>query len=628
MAIAGLNEQAGDDLRTADHTNQPAWQNAAQVLLISVLLLIPCFWQSRIQAGDLSSHLYNAWLATLINQGQAPGLWIEHRSNNVAFDVAMQWLLQQAGPGLAQRIPAAASVLIFGWGALAFISAIAGKNKWWFTVPVVWMATYGFFYEMGFFNFLLSFGLCLWYLTIFSRCGWRMSLAASPLLILAWIAHPFPAVWAAGMAAFLALTRNRQLRERLITLGLCVAILVAARFVLLSRYRCRWSWEQTLLVSGADQLLIFGFKYFYVIAPFALVSILLFVRWIKTYGWTKLLFAIPFELWVLNAAAVLLIPNDVLFPTYAVAFGYIANRLSLPAGIMVCALLAQVPLRTYEKAAMVAIAAAFCVMMYADTRELNRWEDSVDAQIAQLPSGQRVVSALPVLYAPVDPLWHMVDRACVGHCYSYGNYEPASRQFRVRAQEGNGIVFSKYADVYGLERAKYIVQARDLPLYLIYACHSTQWEACVRPLSAGEEVHRGMGTAPSMAAAPANAAPADVTPAAPSPLSKPMSLWSDPARRKAAAEALHQKLGGDAYGTVDEAYEGGPALVIHNRKATEEWATKLFEAGANSPTNELLWQIGFRNYLVTNGTDSWQMEIDEDPRYRSLFKDAPAPEKP
>jgi hypothetical protein len=95
-----------------------------------------------------------------------------------------------------------------------------------------------------------------------------------------------------------------------------------------------------------------------------------------------------------------------------------------------------------------------------------------------------------------------------------------------------------------------------------------------------------------------------------------------------AAEGVHRRFGGDIYATVDENYEGGPALVVHNRKATEEWAKNFFTEGVNSPTNELWWLLGFRSYLVTNGNDSWQMEIEEDPKYRSLFKDQPAPVKP
>ena len=42
--------------------------------LVSLVLLAPCYWQPRLQAGDLSSHIYNAWLAQLIESGRADGV--------------------------------------------------------------------------------------------------------------------------------------------------------------------------------------------------------------------------------------------------------------------------------------------------------------------------------------------------------------------------------------------------------------------------------------------------------------------------------------------------------------------------------------------------------------------------
>jgi len=39
---------------------------------ISALMVVPCWWHRRIEAGDLASHVYNAWLAQLIEKGQAP----------------------------------------------------------------------------------------------------------------------------------------------------------------------------------------------------------------------------------------------------------------------------------------------------------------------------------------------------------------------------------------------------------------------------------------------------------------------------------------------------------------------------------------------------------------------------
>ena len=63
-------------------------------LMVSALMLVPCFWQKRIEAGDLSSHLYNAWLAELIAQGQLPSLWLARQWTNVLFDLGLAWLLR------------------------------------------------------------------------------------------------------------------------------------------------------------------------------------------------------------------------------------------------------------------------------------------------------------------------------------------------------------------------------------------------------------------------------------------------------------------------------------------------------------------------------------------------------
>ena len=60
-----------------------------RVLLISASLLLPCFWHKRIEAGDLPSHTYNAWLSQLIARGQAPGLYVE--SAGIMFCPTSRW---------------------------------------------------------------------------------------------------------------------------------------------------------------------------------------------------------------------------------------------------------------------------------------------------------------------------------------------------------------------------------------------------------------------------------------------------------------------------------------------------------------------------------------------------------
>src|ERR1700679_255382 len=54
--------------------------------LASLLVLLPCYWQARIQAGDLSSHIYNSWLAQLIDAGNLPGLVLAPQATNILFN--------------------------------------------------------------------------------------------------------------------------------------------------------------------------------------------------------------------------------------------------------------------------------------------------------------------------------------------------------------------------------------------------------------------------------------------------------------------------------------------------------------------------------------------------------------
>src|ERR1039458_5708780 len=88
----------------------------------SLLVLVPCCWQSRLQLGDLSSHIYNAWLAQLIESGQAPGLVIVPQTTNVLFDLILSGLFNTLGAEAAQRISVSLAVLTFVWGAFAFVS--------------------------------------------------------------------------------------------------------------------------------------------------------------------------------------------------------------------------------------------------------------------------------------------------------------------------------------------------------------------------------------------------------------------------------------------------------------------------------------------------------------------------
>src|SRR5215469_15012712 len=92
-------------------------------VLVSLLVLLPCYWQPRVQAGDLSSHIYNAWLVQLVESGRAQGLTVVSQTTNILFDLMLSGLFKVFGAEAAQRISVSVAVLTFVWGAFAFISA-------------------------------------------------------------------------------------------------------------------------------------------------------------------------------------------------------------------------------------------------------------------------------------------------------------------------------------------------------------------------------------------------------------------------------------------------------------------------------------------------------------------------
>jgi hypothetical protein len=481
-----------------------SYQSWIAIALFSAALLIPCFWQSRIQSADLSSHIYNAWLASRIEQGAAPGLWISPQSNNFLFDVMLQWLLGRVGPDWAQRTAVAVSVLVFGWGAIVFIfrfqkrfhTSLAGTtsvpNNWWIIVLCVAMFSYGFIFHMGFFNFYLSMGLCLWGLAIFINRDWKLYVRALtvPILSIAWIAHPFPVLWAMGTGAYIVVASKLTSRRRVLVLALAIASILAARCIVTYRYSYRWSPRQLLFISGADQLKLFRWQYDLPFAGFLLIEWILLRKLIKSNGPTDFVATIPFQLWLLNAAAVFLIPNTIAFPQFLRPFGYITDRFSFGAAVMMCALVTAAPPNRFVRISLVCVTILFFGLLYADNRKLNRLEDRLDAVVAGLPSGQRVISSLASPTLPLLCFQHDLDRACIGRCFSYGNYEPSSGQFRVRTSAENEIVLDSSTDVDAVASGTYVVRSRDLPVSLIFLCsrsrHPNHDDVCVRPLRAGE----------------------------------------------------------------------------------------------------------------------------------------------
>jgi len=82
------------------------------IAVTALLILVPCFWQPYIEAGDLASHTYNAWLAGQIELGKVPpgSVTLAHPITNVLSDWALQALVYKLGRAGAERIVVSASV--------------------------------------------------------------------------------------------------------------------------------------------------------------------------------------------------------------------------------------------------------------------------------------------------------------------------------------------------------------------------------------------------------------------------------------------------------------------------------------------------------------------------------------
>jgi hypothetical protein len=469
-------------------------------VLVSLLFLIPCYWQPRIQAGDLSSHIYNSWLSQLIESGRLQGLVMVQQTTNILFDLILGGLFKVVGPEAAQRIAVSLAVLTFVWGAFAFIGAVGGRRPW-HLLPCIAMLAYGWVYHMGFFNFYLSLGLCFWGLSLVWNWSTRRMAMAIPVFVVAYVAHALPVVWAGSLVGYLLIARNIAPRLRVYVIAASLLGMVLLHAVIDRTMVARWSPQQISLTTGLDQVWVFDAKYYVVMVGLVLIWGLLFLNLIHLSGARQVVSGIPFQFCVISAAGVFILPTTVLIPGFHHSLAFIAERMSLGVGVCVCALLGAARPRRLEMCGLVLVAVVFFGFLYRDERALNSFEDRMQDTVAKLEPGQRVISAMQDPELRVNALAHMIDRVCIGHCYSYANYEPSTAQFRIRAEAQNPYVAYSYQQSWELQMGAYVVRESDLPLYQVdldengkmvlkvlkagVPCGSTEWDPLSETLPAG-----------------------------------------------------------------------------------------------------------------------------------------------
>ena len=447
-------------------------------------LLIPCLWQRHIQAGDLSSHVYNAWLATQIKNDSSPGLFIAHAWTNVLSDWTLEALLPLVGPAGAERAVVGAAVLLFFWGAFYLIHAVDGRRPWLLS-PGLAMLAYGLIFNLGFLNFYISTGISLWIMGLLWNATPKRALLSIPLWILAVLAHPMPVAWAAGFVGYTQLVRHGPVRLRPITAPIALVALALIQFIMMRSYSYRWSLDQSVSFSGAlgmtgvEQVFLHGGKYLIVVVGLLAIWCALFLERLDR---GHMMRDPVFQVWLLQLVVFVAMPSAVQLPSYQHVFAFIPQRLSLFNAILLCVMVGGARYGRGITRLTALVATIFFTFLFLDSRAFNAVEGQVQELIAGLPPGQRVVAEITDSNSRLQPLLHIVDLSCIGHCFSYSNYEPATAQFRIRVAGPNRIVAPSMSVVKELEEGRHIVTADEAPLYSLCDCDGA---LCVRRLDAG-----------------------------------------------------------------------------------------------------------------------------------------------
>jgi hypothetical protein len=494
-----LTEQNGDLLvRMAASDAQSAdailflRQSKLRIVFLSVLLLIPCVWHRRIEAGDLPSHVYNAWLAQLIGKGQAPGLYIANQWNNVLFDVILLRTANLVGIAAAEKIVVSICVLVFFWGVFAFIRTITERPPW-FLAPCIAMLAYGYSFSMGFLNYYLSLGLASFGLAILWRARGIAWIAGAVIAALAWLAHPIGFLWLLGTLAYAKVRAKLPGWWKLALPLLAVSAVAAVRWYAARRPALMADWDRGpfFFYNGADQLGLYGKRYFFLAGAaflFGLLCVAVDFYARRREGSSLKPFELPLELYLVTFCATALLPENLRPSIYGGWIGLLGSRLTSISAILGLCLLGCLKPRRWHLSGFSVCAVVFFAFLYQDTGWLNRLEANAEKLVSDLPPGTRVIATI---WAPpgsrINFIGHAVERACIGHCFNYANYEPASGEFRVRVRKGSPVATFSSDDAQDMAWGEYEVDETDIPMKQVYQCDPSELaKLCIRELKAGE----------------------------------------------------------------------------------------------------------------------------------------------
>jgi hypothetical protein len=366
------------------------------------------------------------------------------------------------------------------------------------------MLAYGYSFNMGFMNYYLSLGLACFGLALFWGARGREWIYGAVLLPFVLLAHPIGFVWLIGTLAYGKL-RARLLGRWRFLLPMAAASGLLCVYWFLARHAAKYfvDWDRGpfYLYNGADQLALYGQRYFYLAGTaflFGLFCVAADLYAGKHNGprWGR--FELPFELYVVTFCATALLAENLRPSPDGGWIGLLGSRLTTISAIFGLCVLGLLKPRKWHLAGFGLGAIVFFAFLYQDTGWINRLEANAEQLVSNLPPGTRVIATV---WAPpgsrISFVGHAVERACIGHCFSFANYEAASGEFRVRVRKGSPVATSSTDDAEDMASGEYQVDETDLPLKQIYQCDASDLtKLCIRGLESGEANGR-LGYKPS-----------------------------------------------------------------------------------------------------------------------------------
>jgi len=388
---------------------------------------------------------------------------------------------------VAEKIAVSLAVLLFFWGEFSLIAACM-RRALWFLAPVLAMLAYGWTFQAGFLNFYISLALSFFSLAIF----WRgrgaerlLPLAFAPFI---WMAHPIGLAWLIGTAGYIVIAEHLPRRAQILLVSGCAILLALVSGYLMKYLPGPSASLPGLAGNGANQLLLFEPRYLLparLLLAFSIACLLSGVLLKRDQTAISSAYALPFQLYIVAILGVSMLPDAVGTSSSAAPLTLLTPRLSSICAIFGCCLLGAARPRKWHLIGFSAIAIIYFSFLYKDTATLVRMEGQAEQMVSQLPPGSRVISTFR-MPANIQLLSnHIVDRACIGRCFSYGNYEPATGQFRVRSLPGNTIVAVNLDAAIATQDPHYVVPPEDPPMFEIYWCARNKAEICIREFPTG-----------------------------------------------------------------------------------------------------------------------------------------------